>query len=165
MRAGREIVDGHATITARTMRIMTSPFTIDEGTAFGARAAHRLRTEVVIWLTTVGASGAPSSNPVWFLWDGADKLSVHNLPGSARVRHLQADPHVGLHFDGDGRGGDIVVLSALAELRPDDPKADADPAFVAKYAADIERIRHTPQSFAAQYSLPIVLTLTGLRGH
>ena len=48
MRAGREIVDRQAAITARTMRIMTSPFTIDEGTAFGARAAHRLRTEGVV---------------------------------------------------------------------------------------------------------------------
>ena len=34
---------------------------------FGQRAAERLRTEEVIWLTTVGNDGMPQPSPVWFL--------------------------------------------------------------------------------------------------
>ena len=34
-----------------------------------AAAAARLRTEPVIWLTTVARSGQPQSTPVWFLWE------------------------------------------------------------------------------------------------
>lgn len=140
-------------------------FSIDETTDFGARAAARLRGEVIGWLTTVSPSGAPSPNPVWFRWDGADGVVVHSLPDAARVRHLAANPRACLHFDGDGQGGDIVVLSALTQARPDDPRADQDPDYVAKYADHITRIGLTPATFALRFSLPIALTLTGLRGH
>jgi PPOX class probable F420-dependent enzyme len=143
----------------------TGSFGIDEGTDFGARAARRLREDVVVWLTTVGPSGAPSPNPVWFLWDGADQVQIHSLPDAARVRHVQANPRVALHFDGDRRGGDIVVLPGRAEVRPDAPAADAVEAYVAKYGEHITRINHTPRSFAERYDTPLVITLTGLRGH
>ncbi len=142
-----------------------TPFTIDETTTFGARAATRLREEVVAWFITVSPSGAPSANPVWFRWDGADGVVGHSLPDAARVRHVAAEPRVSLHFDSNGQGGDIVVLSALAQARPDDPRADQDPAYVAKYADHFTRIGLTPATFALRYSLPITLTLTGLRGH
>ena len=39
-----------------------------------------------------------------------------------------------LNFGGNGQGGDIVVLAGRAELAPDAGPADADPAYVAKYA-------------------------------
>ena len=81
---------------------------IDEGTELGARTARHLREEVVVWLTTVTAAGAPLPRPVWFLWDGADVVSVYSLPG-ARVRNIERNPRVTLNFGGDGRGGDIVV--------------------------------------------------------
>jgi PPOX class probable F420-dependent enzyme len=144
---------------------VTESLSIDETSEFGARAARHLRTDIVVWLTTVTPSGAPSPNPVWFLWDGADTVQVHSLPDAARVRHLRTNPLVTLSFDGDGRGGDIVVLSGRAELHPDDPTADAVPGYVAKYGEHITRIHHTPRSFAERYSLPVVVTLTGLRGY
>ena len=143
----------------------SEPFRLDETSAFGARAARHLREDVVVWLTTVTPSGAPNPNPVWFLWDGADRVTIHSLPDAARVRDVRERPLVTLNFDGDGRGGDIVVLRGRAELRPDDPKADAVPAYLAKYGADITRIGHTPDSFAAKYGVPLVITLIGLRGH
>lgn len=138
---------------------------VDESTEFGSRVARRLREEVVVWLTTVGPSGAPSPNPVWFLWDGRGTVTVHSLPAAARVAHLRANPRVTLHPDGNGQGGDIIVLSGVARLRPDDPSAAAQPDYLAKYADHIRRIGHTPESFAARYSLPISVNLTRLRGH
>jgi PPOX class probable F420-dependent enzyme len=143
----------------------TPALILDESTAFGARAAEHLRSDVVVWLTTVSPSGAPSPNPVWFLWDGGRTVQIHSLPNAARVRHLQTHPRVTLHFDGDGLGGDIVVLSGAAAPHPDDPAADAVPDYLTKYSEHITRIGSTPQNFAARYSVPIVVTLTGLRGH
>lgn len=119
----------------------------------------------MVWLTTVSASGAPAPNPVWFCWDGAVTVRMYSLPDADRVRHLAANPRVSLNFAGDGLGGDIVVLSAIAELRPDLPAADQDPPYLAKYAVHIPRIGSTPERFARRYSLPVTLTLTRLRGH
>jgi Pyridoxamine 5'-phosphate oxidase len=40
-----------------------------------AHAERRLRTEPIVWLTTVRADGRPQSSPVWFLWDGDGYLA------------------------------------------------------------------------------------------
>ena len=140
-------------------------FRVDEADAFGARVARHLREDVVVWLTTVGPSGAPSPNPVWFVWDGAASVLVYNLPDAARVGHLAANPHVALNFDGDAVGGDIVVLAGYAEVRPDEPPCDALPQYQAKYAAHIARIGLTPVTFARRYSVPVRVTLRRVRGH
>src|ERR1700757_2089692 len=105
---------------------------IDESTEFGARVARHLREEMVVWLTTVTPSGAPLPRPVGFLWDGSELVSIYSQPG-ARVRNIVANPKVTLNFDGDGRGGDVVVLSGAAHIDVDGPEADANPAWLDKY--------------------------------
>ena len=136
---------------------------IDEGTEFGARAARRLREEMVVWLTTVTPAGAPLPRPVGFLWDGGEVVSIYSQPG-ARVRNNAAKPRVTLNFDGDGRGGDVVVLSGTAQVDPNAPPADANPAHLAKYAAEIERFGMTPAAYAERFSVPLRIRLTRLDG-
>ena len=136
---------------------------IDEGTEFGARVARRLREEMIVWLTTVTPAGAPLPRPVGFLWDGGEVVSLYSQPG-ARVRNIAANPKVTLNFDGDGLGGDIVVLSGTALVDPDAPAADANPTWLEKYAALIERFGMTPASYAARFSVPIRIRLTRLDG-
>jgi len=138
---------------------------IDQSSDFGARAARHLREDPVIWLTTVAPSGTPSPNPIWFIWDGAATVTVFSLPDAARVQHLSANPRVALHFGGDGKGGDIVVLTGTAALRPDAPGADAVPEYLTKYDGHITRIGLTPRTFADKYSLPVTITLSRLRGY
>jgi PPOX class probable F420-dependent enzyme len=135
---------------------------IDESSEFGARVARHLREEIVVWMTTVSPAGAPLPMPVWFLWDGAESVAMFSRPG-ARVRNIEANPHVTLNFHGDGRGGDIVVLSGNAAL--DGPPADQAPAYLAKYDEHITRIGMTPDTFAGRYSVPVRIQLTRLRGH
>ena len=53
-------------------------------TPLGEHVARRLRDELIVWLTTVGADGTPHPNPVWFLWDGGDSLLV--APQATRER-------------------------------------------------------------------------------
>jgi PPOX class probable F420-dependent enzyme len=137
---------------------------VDESTDFGARAAARLREEIVVWLTTISSKSGPLPMPVWFLWDGAETVLMFSQDG-ARVRNVQADPRVSLSFDGDGRGGDIVVLTGRATVEPDAPPADRVVAYVEKYGEHIARIGLTPEQFGARYSNPIRIELTRLRGH
>jgi len=144
---------------------MTAGFSIDESDEFGSRAARHLREDQVVWFTTVGPSGAPSPNPVWFLWDGAASVLLWNLPTSARVAHLAANPRVTLNFGGDAQGEDIVVLSGTAVVDRTRPGADAVPDYLAKYGDEMVAISGSREAFAATYNTPVVVTLSGLRGH
>lgn len=137
---------------------------IDESTEFGARVARHLREEIVVWLTTVTPAGAPLPRPVWFLWDDAESVTMYSEPG-ARVRNLGSNPRVTLNFAGDGRGGDIVVLSGTATIDADAPPADRADAYLAKYDEHIARIGMTHDSFAQRYSVPVRIRLTRVRGH
>jgi PPOX class probable F420-dependent enzyme len=136
---------------------------IDEATEFGARVARRLREEMVVWLTTVTPAGAPLPRPVGFVWDGGEVVSIYSQPG-ARVRNIAANPKVTLNFDGDGRGGDIVVLAGTAQVDPGAPAADANRAHLEKYAAQIERLGITPAEYAARFSVALRIRLTRLDG-
>ena len=139
------------------------PFTIDTTTPFGERAQRRLAEDRLAWLTTTSADGTPQPVPVWFLWDGADSFLIYSKPATAKLANIAERPRVSLHLDGNGQGGDIVVVLGQAAVS-DDPPADAVPAYVAKYATFIERNSWTPESFAADYSVPLRITATRLRG-
>jgi PPOX class probable F420-dependent enzyme len=133
-------------------------------TPFGERVARRLREKPIIWLTTVSADGTPQPNPVWFLWD-ADTILIYSLPDAARIGHIQRDPHVALNFDGNGQGGDIIVIAGEARISQGEPPADQLPEYVAKYKDFIARRFGTPANFAAQYTVPLRITPRKVRGH
>jgi PPOX class probable F420-dependent enzyme len=137
---------------------------IDQGTPFGARVARHLREEIVVWLTTVTPTGEPLPMPVWFVWDGGELVRMHSRR-SARVRNIRANPHVSLNFSGDGRGGDVVVLSGSATADPDMPRADEDAEYLEKYRDHIARIGMTPETFVQTYGVPVRIELTRVRGH
>jgi PPOX class probable F420-dependent enzyme len=139
------------------------PFTIDTTTPFGERAERRLHDERLAWLTTTSADGTQQPVPVWVLWDGADSFLIYSKPGTAKLRNIEERPRVSLHLDGNGQGGDIVVVLGHAAVTHD-PPAHALPDYVAKYGAFIERNSWTPESFAADYSVPLRITATRLRG-
>lgn len=135
----------------------------DPATPFGGRVARRLRDEKIIWLTTVGADGTPQPTPVWFLWDGQSVL-IYSLNGAKRLAHIARNPHVALHFDGNGAGGDIVVLTGEARVVPDEPSAEKNAEYVAKYSDFIKRNFQTPENFASRYGVAMRITPTKVRG-
>jgi PPOX class probable F420-dependent enzyme len=137
---------------------------IDTSTEFGARVARHLREDRVVWLTTVTPAGAPLPSPVWFLWDGAESVLVYSLDG-ARIRNIETNPRVTLNFAGDGRGGDIVVLSGVAEVAGDARPAHRNSDYLARYETDIGRIGMDPASFAERYRVPVRIGLQRVRGH
>jgi PPOX class probable F420-dependent enzyme len=136
---------------------------IDERSEFGARVARHLREEMIVWLTTVTPSGAPLPRPVGFLWDGGEDVFVYSQPG-ARIRNIARNPKVTLNFRGDAAGGDIVVLSGMAEVDESGPSAAENAAWVAKYASEWERVGITAESFAQRFSVPVRIRLGALHG-
>ena len=137
---------------------------IDESTEFGARVARHLREDIVVWMTTVAPDGSPLPMPVWFHWDGGESVLMYSRR-SVRVRNLEANPRVTLNFDGDGDGGDIVVLSGNAAIADDAPAADQHREYVRKYDEHIARLDMTPETFADRYNVPVRIELDRLRGH
>lgn len=126
----------------------------DATNPIGQRVRWRLREEVVVWLTTVGRDGTPYPNPVWFWWDD-ERIVTYNLPTAGRVRHVRERPQVAVNFDGDGTGGDIVVISGIAEIVDGAPPAHELPEYVTKYRERMTRMFGSPEGFSERYSVPI----------
>jgi PPOX class probable F420-dependent enzyme len=135
------------------------------GGPFGDRVRRRLREAYVIWLTTVGDDGTPQPNPVWFLWDGADSILVYNRADAFRLAHIDVRPNIALHLDGNGSGGDIVVLAATARRAPGLPAPHENPDYVAKYGAGMTRVSGDLAKFSADYPVPLDIRIRRVRGH
>lgn len=138
----------------------------DPTTPFGERVARRLREEHLIWLTTVDAKGTPQPAPVWFLWDEAtSSFLIYSRQDAKRLIHLQQNPRVALHFDGNGRGGDIIVLTGQARITTGDLPATRHPVYLEKYKDFIARLNYTPEAFTTAYPVTLRVYPTAIRGH
>lgn len=126
------------------------------------RAEQRLRDELIIWLTTVSASGQPQTSAVWFWWDGAEFL-IYSLPGTARTTNIEANSRVSLNLDGNGRGGDVVSIEGKARIDLEAPRSSEMGDYAAKYRALIADHNWTPESFAVDYPIPLRITATRAR--
>jgi PPOX class probable F420-dependent enzyme len=138
----------------------------DSSTPFGERVARRLRDERLIWFTTVDAKGMPQPTPVWFLWDETNAtILIYSRADAKRLAHLQQNPRVALNFDGNGTGGDIIVITGKARVSADDPPADRLPIYAEKYRDFIARRYETPEKFASIYPVALRIRPITVRGH
>jgi PPOX class probable F420-dependent enzyme len=132
---------------------------------FGNRVRARLRAEPLIWFTTVGADGTPQPNPVWFLWEEpADALLIYNATAAKRLDHVRAHPRVALNFNSDSDGDNVVVFAGTAEPAPDAPANKDHAAYLAKYDELIVGIGSNREKFAQDYSVPLRVRLSRVRG-
>ena len=136
---------------------------LDESTEFGAHAARRLREEIIGWLTTVTPKGAPRPVPVWFLWDGERSILLYSRPEKRKLENIAANPNVSLNLDSDRVDADIVIC--WGEIRvSDDPPADQVAGYAAKYAERIAALGWTPESFAADFNVPLRIDVSRIHG-
>lgn len=138
--------------------------TVIPDSQFGRRVLERLRTETVIWFSSVGADETPQPNPVWFLWQENGFL-IYNRTGANRLAHIAHRPRVSLNFDGDGHGGDIVVFTGHAVRLDDQPLPHELPAYVEKYGDAMARISGSREAFSAAYPVAVRVEVTRVRGH
>jgi PPOX class probable F420-dependent enzyme len=135
---------------------------IDSRTEVGARVAARLRDELVAWLVTVAPDGTPVPTPVWFGCDG-ETLLVYSQPDKPKLRHIAANPHVAPALRTDELGDDLAVVTGEAAVDDSTPAAFEVPFYVEKYRDEIARQAADPESFSAEYSVPIRIRPTRLR--
>ena len=136
---------------------------IDPSTEYGARVARRLHEEQVIWLTTVGRDGTPQPNPVWFLWEGESFL-IYTQPTTYKLRNIQRNVRVSLHFDSGESGENVVVFTGTASLDESAPLAHQHPAYLEKYRQGISDIDMTPESMGETYHVAIRVRPEKVRG-
>lgn len=134
---------------------------IDQRNERGAHASQRLGSDRIGWLTTVAPDGTPQVSPVWFLWDGHEIL-VYSLD-SPRARNVAEHARVSLNLDGNGLGGDIVIVEGTARIDNETPSAADNPAYLEKYRPVMDDYGWTPEWFAGRYSVPIRITPTRFR--
>ncbi len=143
---------------------MTGPLP-DPESEFGARVRRRLAGDLLAWFTTTGNDGTPLPNPVWFVWDGGDSLLVYNRPAAHRLAHVAARPRVAIHLDGNGRGGDIVVLTGTASFEPAAPSASDHSEYLNQYAEHMVRVSGSTEQFARDYPVALRVRIERARGH
>src|SRR5438132_13398745 len=130
------------------------------------RDAHidqRLRSDPIIWLTTVRRDGRPHTVPVWFLWDSKTIL-ILSQPDTQKIRNLRNNPNVTLALDGTNEGGDVIVVEGKAELLKEKSSELIQPGSFTKYDSSIEDMGQTPESLAQSFSQPIRITPTKFIG-
>jgi PPOX class probable F420-dependent enzyme len=138
-------------------------FTLDTSKRRGIHVEKRLTDEIVVWLTTVGPRGTPQPVPVWFLWNG-EEIIVCSRPDTPKLRNVSARPRVSLHLNSTRSGGDIVVFTGDATIDETPLSGEDLAAYDAKYASSIRGLGTTNEGFHLDYSVPVRIKPTKLRG-
>jgi PPOX class probable F420-dependent enzyme len=116
-------------------------------------ARRRIADDHVVWLTTVSDSGAPAPNPVWCALDGED-IVAFTTSDAVRVHNITQRPQVSLNFNSDQLGGDLVIISGRATVRPGRPSALE--SYRSKYEAAMRDLHQmTLEQFDAMFDREI----------
>jgi PPOX class probable F420-dependent enzyme len=144
---------------------MSSPSAHPDATGGASPAADAaLRSDPVVWLSTVRPDGRPHLVPVWFHWDG-EQIVAFSKPRARKVENLRDRPSVMLAVGTPGPDFDVELIEAVAVL-PDSPSASIMPeGFAHKYRELLRRAGLTAQRFAEVYSQAIVLRPTRFLGY
>lgn len=138
---------------------------IDMTTKFARFTQRLLKNEYFIWLTTVDSTGTPQPRPVWYILEN-DTVLIFSQPSAHKVKHIQKNPNVSLHFNTeDGRGEKhVVILTGTATIDPQALPAHEHNSYLSKYKSGIRDLDSTPEQFGMEYSVAIRVTPTNLRG-
>jgi PPOX class probable F420-dependent enzyme len=126
---------------------------MDDTTALtpAARIDRLLRSEPVIWMSTVRPDGTPHLIPIWFSWD-SDALLIASKPTAQKVRNIRANPVVMLALGKPDADFDVGLLEGRAELL-EAPSSELLPvSHLAKYRAPMSAIGLTADEFLATYT-------------
>ena len=134
---------------------------MDETTALSpaARIDRMLRSEPVVWMSTVRPDGVPHLIPIWFSWDG-EAILVASKPGAQKVRNLRANPVVMLALGQPDEDFDVGLLEGKAELLDVAARDVLPRSHLEKYRAPMAAIGLTPEEFLETYTQVIRIVPT-----
>ena len=137
---------------------------MDLNSDFGRVVLQHLKTQYVIWLTTVDSSRMPQPRPVWFVWQD-DSFLIFSQAKAHKVAHIQKNPKVALHFNTDESGDQhVIVFTGEASIDTECPPAHQVPAYFEKYRHGIAGLDMTPEGFSREYSVAIRIRPAEVRG-
>src|SRR6266851_1515790 len=155
--------DASASESRRAERVSGGSWMLTFTTRLGRHINRRLRTETIIWLTTVDAHNTPQPRPVWFHWDGRTVL-IFSERNKAKLRHIAQNPRVALSFNTDKDGDDVGVLIGDAVILGEPPPATRIQVYMRKYTEGIKDIGLTAPQLRESFAIPILVTPTAMRG-
>jgi Pyridoxamine 5'-phosphate oxidase len=79
-------------------------------------AQELLRSSIPVRLAYTGLGGAPRVVPLGFHWDG-ERFVICTIPGSPKVRALEANPKVAMTIDTQSFPPQILLVRGTATLR------------------------------------------------
>ncbi len=124
--------------------------------------AARMDQELVGWLTTVSPTGQPQSSVVWFLRDG-DDLLVYSQPDATKMSNISANQKIAFALRTDELGDSMATFEGTATVVDSPTSLNQEPAYLAKYQDQMERLEGTPEEFAAEYSALIRISIERVR--
>jgi PPOX class probable F420-dependent enzyme len=122
------------------------------------RVEGRLRSNLMAWLTTVRPDGQPVTVPVWFVLRDDETILLYSRPDKGKLRNIAANPKVSFALDVTDIGRNIVRLEGTARQASDQPPANENPAYLAKYTERMAALFSTPEQFAALFSAAVIIT-------
>jgi len=138
---------------------------LDLDSDFGRVVKKHLENEYFVWLTTVDAKGTPQPRPVWFIWE-EESFLIFSEPGAYKVKHLENNPKVSLHFNTKDNNGEehVIIFTGNAVLDTTIPPAHKVPAYFEKYETGFGELELTAEGFSDKYSTAIRVSPTEVRG-
>ena len=124
----------------------------------------RVSEDKVAWMTTVSADGVPSTAPIWYQLENDTVLLVYSKDPSIRLRNIEANSRVTLNLNTDKWARDVIVLNGRAAIDRDEPPADTNDAFIAKYQEQLDNYGWSPKWFADNYPTAVRVTIRSVRG-
>jgi PPOX class probable F420-dependent enzyme len=100
-----------------------------------------------------GSSGQPPST-----------VLIYSQANAYRLEHIDRRPRVALHFDGNARGGNVVVLTGDASIALDAAPPHEHPDYLAKYRESMIRVSGSPEGFSDAYPVPVRIVIDRIRG-
>jgi hypothetical protein len=79
-------------------------------------AQELLQSRIPVRLAYTGLDGSPRVVPLAFHWDG-QRFVICTIPGSPKVRALQANPRVAMTFDTESFPPHILLVRGTATVR------------------------------------------------
>lgn len=132
----------------------------DTGSDADLHALQRLRTDMLAWMTSVTPEGQPQTFPIWFLWEDDGTALLYSDHRAKRLANIAANPHVTLHLNDNGQGGDVVIIEGTARVDAATPALEAHTAYLAKYGAWIDQFLGSLAQMAEVYNVPVRITPT-----
>jgi PPOX class probable F420-dependent enzyme len=122
-----------------------------------------LRSEEVLWLSTVRDDGLPHLVPIWFSWDGEAVLIV-SKPEAVKIDNIRGNPRVMLALGDAEEDFDVALIEGHAELPDVAAETFLPESHWRKYARDLAGLGLTREEYLATYSQPLRIRPTRFLG-